>query len=153
MIEWHLEKRKIKDLKDYSKNPRRLTKEQATHLQASLDKFGLIDKPIINADGTIIGGHQRVKLLRKNGIKEVECHVSHTLLSDEDVAELNIRMNRNQGIFDWDVLANCFECEDLLNWGFIEEELIGDSDDAVEIPGKKKKEKKCTTCPSCGHEF
>jgi hypothetical protein len=56
---WHIEKRKISELKDYGKNPRILKEDQEIHLRISLEKFGIIDKPIINLDNTIIGGHQR----------------------------------------------------------------------------------------------
>ena len=39
------------------------------------------------------------------------------------VEELNIRLNKNTGEWDWDILANDWEVDDLLAWGFTEEEL------------------------------
>ena len=72
-MKWSLVTVPIKQLKEHPNNPRSLSKDQAAHLQKSLDRFGLIDKPIINTDYTIIGGHQRLKLLKKNKLKEVEC--------------------------------------------------------------------------------
>lgn len=125
-MQWHIETRKIKDLKGYSKNPRRLTSEQAAHLQVSLEKFGLIDKPIINSDNTIIGGHQRIKLLKKMGHKEVECYIPEKQLTEKEVEELNIRHNKNTGEFDFDILANEFEPLELISWGFNEQEIFGD---------------------------
>ena len=44
-----------------------------------------------------------------------------TKLSDRDVEELNIRLNRNTGEWDWDILANEWEVEDLQEWGFDDE--------------------------------
>jgi ParB-like chromosome segregation protein Spo0J len=90
LITWHLEKRKIKDLKDYSKNPRKLTVEQADHLKTSLEKFGIIDKPFVNLDNILIGGHQRVKILKKMGHKEIEVYVPDRNLDDKEIEELNI---------------------------------------------------------------
>lgn len=154
MINWSLETKKIKDLKPYEKNPRYITEESATHLKKSLDRFGMIDKPIINADMRIIGGHQRISLLKGDKIKTVECWIPDRLLNEEEVEELNIRLNKNQGAFDYDILANQFETLDLLNYGFSEEDLLGSSLNIEEVKEEKAKGgKKLKMCPSCGHEF
>lgn len=122
-ILWKLEKRNLNDLKDYYKNPRKLTKKQFIHLKESIEKFGLIDKPILNHDNTIIGGHQRKEILKKLHVKEIECYVPSRPLSDKEVEELNIRLNRNTGEWDMDILANQWNDQDLLNWGFDDEEI------------------------------
>lgn len=122
-IVWKIENRLIKDLKPHPKNPRKLSKHDAEHLQKSLEKFGLIDKPIVTSDGLIIGGHQRLSVLKKMGEKHVECYVSDRDLSDKDVEELNIRLNRNAGEWDYDILANQWEIDELLSHGFTQEEL------------------------------
>lgn len=152
MINWHLEVLPIKDLKEHSKNPRQISKEQFKHLEGLIKKFGLIDKPIVNKDYTIIGGHQRVKVLRKMKVKTVECWVPDQQIPDEDVEHLLVGLNLNQGKFDYDVLANEFEVVDLLKWGFNEEQLMGITDEE-EVAEQKSKKKKTTTCPSCGNEF
>jgi hypothetical protein len=128
-ITWKLESRSLKDLKDYSKNPRILTKDQETQLLESLNKYGLIDKPIINTDNTLIGGHQRKRVLKKLGYKQVECWIPSRTLEEKEIEELNIRLNKNTGDWDWDILANEWEFEDLLNWGFTPEELLQDEGD------------------------
>ena len=117
-ITWHLEKRKLKDLQAYYKNPRRLTDKQWEHLRTSLDKFGLIDRPCINANGTIIGGHQRINVMMKDGEEEIEVMVPDRLLDNAEVEELNIRLNKNTGEWDFDILANEWDQDDLLSWGF-----------------------------------
>ena len=152
MIVWKIEKRKIKDLKPYPKNPRKLSKHDADNLKRNLKKFGLIDKPIITQDGLIIGGHQRISVLKKMGHKEVDCEVPDQALSDKDIEELNIGMNRIHGEFDYDILANQFEVEDLLNYGFTEEELsISPIQDVSGIEEEKSKKEK--TCPHCGQSL
>ena len=130
-ITWSLKTFQIDELTDYAKNPRSLTKQQFEQLKKSLDKFGLIDKPIINADekNTVIGGHQRLRVLRAEGQKSVECWIPSRKLTDREVEELNIRLNKNTGDWDFDVLANEFELPDLVEWGFTEYELLHTSFD------------------------
>ncbi len=152
-VKWKLTQIPIKSLKDHPKNPRQIGKEQFERLGNLIDKFGLIDKPIINQDFTIIGGHQRIRYLKKQKVKIVECWVADRLLDDKEVEELMIGVNKIHGQFDYDVLANEFDPIDLLNWGFSEKELLDTCQEAEEIldqlqeEGKKKKDKKC---PHCG---
>lgn len=110
---------------DYTKNPRSLSEKEFKQLKTSLDKFGMIDKPIVNADSanTIIGGHQRKHVLETMGVTECECWIPDRELSDKEVEELNIRLNKNTGSWDFDTLANEFELDDLLEWGFEKGEL------------------------------
>ena len=124
-ITWQLKTYKLADLTDYFKNPRHITETEFKQLKKSLDTFGLIDKPIINADAanTIIGGHQRKHVLEANGETECECWVPDRELTEREVEELNIRLNKNTGQWDFDVLANEFELDDLLEWGFSEMEF------------------------------
>jgi len=124
-ITWSLKTFQIDELTDYAKNPRSLTKQQFEQLKKSLDKFGLIDKPIINADEkhTVIGGHQRLRVLRSENQKSVECWYPSRELDEKEVEELNIRLNKNTGDWDFDTLANNFEVGDLMDWGFTEMEL------------------------------
>lgn len=116
-IEWHLEKRRISDLKDYHKNPRKITKDQFEHLKRNIEKFGIIDKPFINTDNTVIGGHQRLRLLKKMGYDEIDVQVPCKTLSEAEVEELNYRHNENGGSWDYDILANHYEHMDLVSWG------------------------------------
>lgn len=124
-INWTLRTFRLDELTDYYKNPRSLSEKEFKQLKTSLDKFGMIDKPIVNADSanTIIGGHQRKHVLEATGVKECECWIPDRELSDKEVEELNIRLNKNTGSWDFDTLANEFELDDLLDWGFDKGEL------------------------------
>ena len=124
-INWTLRQFNIDELTDYYKNPRSLSDKEFKQLKTSLDKFGMIDKPIVNADSanTIIGGHQRKHVLEASGVKEIECWIPDRELSDKEVEELNIRLNKNTGSWDFDALANEFDLGELLDWGFSEKEL------------------------------
>ncbi len=133
MINWTLQSIPIKDLKDHPKNPRHINKDQMKNLENLINKFGLIDKPIINLDRTIIGGHQRIKILKKLKNKIVECWIPDTQLCQDDIDHLCIGLNLNQGQWDYDLLANYWEPLDLLQWGFTEEQLLGCCKEAEEI--------------------
>jgi len=151
MFQWSLKSVAVKDLKPHPKNPRTLSREQGDHLTKSLIKFGLIDKPIVNLDMTIIGGHQRISILKKNKAKYIEVWVPDVLLSDLDVEELNIRLNKNHGSFDYEILANEFDVPNLLDWGFDLESLEIDIPDSEEEEKPSKKKQK--VCPKCGEEI
>ena len=157
-IEWKLKLFYIEELKEWEHNPRILSKHDYKHLKISLEKFGLIDKPILNHDLTLIGGHQRIKILKDNGLKKIECWYPSRELSQEEFKELNIRLNKNTGEFDFDLLSNIFDTNQLLAFGFEEKELldgfeIPKFDDDAENSSPDLTEKKLTKCPECGHEF
>jgi ParB-like chromosome segregation protein Spo0J len=154
-LTWTLQTFNIANLTDYSKNPRSLSKDQFAHLKTSLDKFGMIDKPIINLDAahTVIGGHQRLHVLKADGVKSVECWIPDRELDAKEVEELNIRLNKNMGNWDFDILANEWSMEDLLEWGFDEKELgINTLDDGKEYDESIADGIKVCKCPTCGNE-
>ena len=118
-------KRKIDDLIGAEYNPRELTGKQYNDLKDSLKRFGMIDPVIVNKHpermDIIVGGHQRCKVWKDLGNKEVP--TVEVDLSPVKEKELNIRLNKNTGQFDKDALANYFETEDLIEWGFEEYEF------------------------------
>ena len=116
-----IEKVKIAELNPAEYNPRRMTNKQYEDLKNSLEKFGLVDPIIINSDNTVVGGHQRLRIMREMGAELVP--VVRVNLSKEDEKELNIRLNKNSGEFDLDILANNFEVDELKDWGFKDIEL------------------------------
>jgi DNA modification methylase len=108
-------------------NPRQLNKEQYNNIKDSLKRFGFVDPVIINKNkdrkNIIIGGHQRVKVAKDLKINKVPC-VELDLDIDKE-KELNIRLNKNVGEWDFDILADLFNIDELIEWGFKEEELVG----------------------------
>lgn len=142
MMNWTLKRFKVKDLKEWPNNPRKLTRTQAAHLEESIRKFGLIDKPVVTQEGLIIGGHARKKILERLAIKEVDCYVCDKELDEREICELNIRLNKNGGEFDDDKLANLFNPVDLVHWGFDIEDL-GIS---YEEEGSEEQPESCKEC-------
>ena len=121
-IEWHNEKRKLKDLKPFEGNPRKATEKEVQDLNNSLTKFNLADPLVINTDNTVIGGNFRLKILKEKGIEEVDVRVPNRTLTRKEAEELNIRLNKNSGEWDYDILAN-FDEDLLKETGFEDEEL------------------------------
>jgi len=117
-MKWLNEKRKIKDLIPASYNPRKLSDKQKKHLTESIEKFDVCDPIVINKNNTVIGGHQRLKVLSEKGINEVDVRVPEKELTVEEEKELNLRLNKNTGEFDFDVLALEFDKDMLLEVGF-----------------------------------
>jgi DNA modification methylase len=125
-LTWHTEKRRLGDLIEWDKNPRQLKEHDAEHLKKSLDNFGVADPLIINTDNRIIGGHMRRRIMLQSGYKPddlVDVRVPERELTEREAEELAIRLNKNTGDWDFDALANNFELDDLLNWGFDKKEL------------------------------
>lgn len=102
-----------------------MQKTKQKQLAHCLEKFGLIDKPIVNKDLTIIGGHQRVRILLAQKVKDVECWVCNEQLSEKEAEELALSLNKKTGDWDWDVLANEFDIESLLSGGFEAQDFTG----------------------------
>ena len=134
-FEWKLETKSISDLIEFKKNPRKITKKMLENLTRNISKFGLIDKPIVNTDNTIIAGHQRINVLRKLGKKEVDVYVPNRELTEKEFLELNFRHNNNIGSNDDDVLANFYEFQDLIDWGYedLEKEMTNFDEDDKQI--------------------
>ena len=108
-------------------NPRQLTKDQHQHLKDSIQRFGLVDPILVNKHkdrkDIIIGGHQRVRVAKDLDIDKVPC--IELSLSYEKERELNVRLNKNTGEWNWDELANSFDIAELTDWGFNESQLVG----------------------------
>jgi DNA modification methylase len=115
----------IKELRTSEYNPRKHSKEQAEQLKESIKRFGMVDPVICNSaperKNIIIGGHFRTQVTKELGITTVPVvYVNIPDLAKEK--ELNIRLNKNTGEFDLDLLAQ-FDESFLADVGFGSEDL------------------------------
>ena len=119
-------KRKIKDLIRAEYNPRKITPVEEFDLRESLMRFGLVEPIIININkerkDIVIGGHQRLKIWEELGNDEIDFNQIDLTLDKE--RELNIRLNKNGGSFDDDLIKEYFDYEELTEWGFTPDELF-----------------------------
>ncbi len=153
--QWKLERRRLSELRPFEHNPRRIMEKPLADLTKSIAKFGLAEPLVCQPDGLLIGGHARYQVLLAQGIAEADCYVPDRALSQKDMIELNVRLNKNvAGEFDFDALANLPEIDvaDLVGFGFDESELGIFSPVNQDEQGRLD-QKKPVTCPKCGHEF
>jgi DNA modification methylase len=123
-LEWHNEKRKVKDLVPFEFNPRKLSEEKKQLLINSIEKFNLAEVPAINLDNVIIAGHQRIKVLMElgRGEEEIDVRAPNRLLTEKEYKEYNITSNIPVGFWDVDVLDESFSDINLEELGlFIED--------------------------------
>ncbi len=116
---------KISELKPAPYNPRRWDKSAIEQLTKSMKRFGLVDPLVVNGSkerlNVVIGGHFRLKVAKDMGMKEVPIVYVH-IPDIEREQELNLRLNKAQGAWDWDLLAEFDEIL-LTDVGFTSEDL------------------------------
>lgn len=117
-MEWEFSTRPINELIPQRRNPRKLSARQRKSLRESIERFGLAEPIVISKEGGIIGGHQRLSLMREAGHQMVDCMQAKGSLTKKEIEELSIRLNKNTGSFDIDSLASDYNLSDLLSYGF-----------------------------------
>jgi len=132
---WRTERRKVKDLIRYEKNPRKLSDVQLEGLKRSLKKFNVAELPCINTDGTLVAGNQRVLALSLlgRGDEEIEVRVPNRPLSDAEFRDYLLTSNRSGADWDFEKLAADFDLSELLNAGFDSLDLANIFDNNLEI--------------------
>lgn len=130
-ILWHTEQKKLSEIIPSKFNPRKLTDKQYQDLKKSLKKFDLAEIPVINKDGTLLAGHQRVKILLELYGQDhtIDVRIPNKKLAIQECKEYNIRSNKNTGEWDFDMLADMFEIDELKEWGFEDWELRFDEEE------------------------
>ena len=121
----------IMDLKPTEYNPRKWDEVAVGQLTESINTFGLVD-PIIangadNRKNIVIGGHFRLFVAQKMGYTEMPVvYINLPDISKEK--ELNLRLNKNTGEWDLNLLAE-FDESFLADVGFSSEDI----DDIFEV--------------------
>lgn len=96
------EKRNVNELLPAGYNPRKDLQpgdKEYKKIKNSIEEFGYVDPIIVNSDNTIIGGHQRLKVLKDLGYEEVDCVIIEIDKTKEKA--LNVALNKISG--SWDV--------------------------------------------------
>ncbi len=124
---WTTEKRKVKDLIPWPRNPRRITETKMMHLKESLNKFGYADPVIANVDEQLIAGHMRLKamaiLKMVTPDTDVDVRIPNRRLTEDEAKELAVRHNGKFGEWNMEMLSADFTYGELLNFGFEKFEL------------------------------
>jgi DNA modification methylase len=124
----------INELVPADYNPRKHDEVATEQLKLSIKRFGLVDPIIVNSapnrKNVIIGGHFRWEVAKELGYPTVPV-VYIDIPELEREKELNLRLNKNTGEFDWNLLAK-FDESFLADIGFSSGELDGIFD--VDVP-------------------
>ena len=98
----------VGELKPAAYNPRKKLKagdKEYEKIKNSIQEFGYVEPIICNYDMTVIGGHQRLTVLKDLGYTEVQCVVVR--IEDENkVKALNVALNKITGAWDEQLLAD-----------------------------------------------
>ena len=131
----------INKLKTNPNNPRAIRKDQLDKLVKSLREFPemLEARPIVvDPDFVVLGGNMRLKAAQLAGLTEVPVYVASW--EEAKHKEFIIKDNLAFGEWDWDMLANEWDAEELDDWGLevpLEDEPtegLTDPDDVPEVP-------------------
>lgn len=98
----------IGTLKPAAYNPRKRLKKgdkEYEKIKKSIVEFGCVEPIIVNYDGTVIGGHQRLTVLSDLGYKEVQC-VQVRIEDENKVKALNVALNKITGAWNEELLAD-----------------------------------------------
>lgn len=117
-LEWHTEQRRVNDLIPLDINPRRISEAKRMKMIESLQKFNLVDIPVVDADGTVISGHQRLRALQAIGRGEetIDVRQPNRQLTEKERKEYNVLANTHFGEFDLELFEEHFgevELDDL----------------------------------------
>ncbi|MCI8655040.1 MAG: ParB N-terminal domain-containing protein [Clostridia bacterium] len=163
----NIQKIRIEKLKIAKYNSRKELTEKDKEYQKiknSIQEFGYVEPIIVNSDMTVIGGHQRLKILKDLGYKEIECNVVELNKNKEKL--LNIALNKISGEWDYQKLELLLEellkdNIDLTITGFDEKEIdkllketeeIINNNQEINISEFDDNKFQCK-CPKCGFMF
>ena len=109
---------KVSDIKANPNNPRIIKDDKFDKLVTSIKEFPemLEARPIVvNPDMVVLGGNMRLKALKAAGVKEAPVYVA--TWDEIKQKEFIIKDNVGFGEWDWDILANEWDAEELGEWG------------------------------------
>ena len=98
----------VEVLRPASYNPRKKLKagdKEYEKIKSSILEFGYVEPIIVNHDMTVIGGHQRLTVLKDLGYSEVQCVVVE-IRDENKVKALNIALNKITGVWNEQLLAD-----------------------------------------------
>jgi DNA modification methylase len=131
---------KIGQIKLNPNNPRLVKDDKFKKLVKSIQEFPemLNIRPIVvNDDMIVLGGNMRLKACKEAGLKEVPV-IKASSLTEEQQREFIIKDNVGYGEWDWDLIANEWDAEQVTEWGLdipdFKPQQLEAEEDYYEIP-------------------
>ncbi|HAO64518.1 TPA: hypothetical protein DCQ44_00885, partial [Candidatus Taylorbacteria bacterium] len=126
------EKRQVKDLRAWLKNPRRISTENFSKLKERITRRGFHDVIKIDKDGTVLSGNQRRRALIDLGINEVIVLIPNRPLTKDERDKVALESNISDGSWNFDELKS-FKLDTLTDIGFNKNELMDIWDENLEV--------------------
>jgi hypothetical protein len=131
----------IKKIVPNDKNPRVIKGEKFRKLVKSVQEFPemLELRPIVvDRNMMVLGGNMRLKACLEAGLQEVPILIADNLTPEQE-AEFIIKDNIGFGEWDWDMMANEWDLDDLESWGLdlpnIDDQIDDlEEDEEIELP-------------------
>ena len=145
---------KISEPKPNEHNPRYINKANFKKLVNSLKEFPkmLEVRPLVVDENMIVlGGNMRLKALIEAGFKEV---LVHQVLdwTDDEKNQFIIKDNSSFGSWDWEILANEWNMQKIVDWGVdLPKEMFAENDDPIQQNTQDEIPKEI--CPTCGSKM
>lgn len=145
---------KISEPKPNEHNPRYINKANFKKLVNSLKEFSkmLEVRPLVVDENMIVlGGNMRLKALIEAGFKEV---LVHQVLdwTDDEKNQFIIKDNSSFGSWDWEILANEWNMQKIVDWGVdLPKEMFAEDDDPIQQNTQDEIPKEI--CPTCGSKM
>jgi DNA modification methylase len=132
---------KISDIKTNPNNPRLIKDDKFKKLVKSIQDFPqmLEIRPIVvNQDMIVLGGNMRLKACKEAGLKEIPIIYADDLTEDQQ-RQFIIKDNVGFGEWDWEMIANEWDAEQLDEWGldvpdFSPNQILEAKKDDYQIP-------------------
>ena len=105
----------ISELKEWSKNPRSISKDGYARLKKQIQDLKIFKPFIITPDGEVLGGNMRLKVVRELGITDVPVSIVDAKTEEEKLAYA-LADNDRAGFYDEDLLANLTAEYPQFNW-------------------------------------
>jgi len=119
-IKWDFCKVRLSDLIEWNENPELMHVNEAEAVRESMEKFGVAEALVVNADRiNLIGGSHRRRILIADEGADYEAWALYPdrQLTDEEAHELSIRLNGNRGRLDTESMLNLYEIEQIASFG------------------------------------
>ena len=147
----------ISDLRVAPYNPRTISEDAMSRLEKSISEFGLVDPLIVNKQtgNTVVGGHQRLKVITKQGATSAECVIIDLPLAREKALNIALNNQKMAGEYDFSMMADLlqeidtgeFDVSDLTGVDAADlEDIATWTPDPEGIPEK-------VDCPHCGQTW
>ena len=124
---------KVADIQANPNNPRSITKQKFIQLKQSIQDFPdmLELRPlVVDSDNVVLGGNMRLKALQDLAITTVPV-IKASELTEEQRRQFIIKDNVGFGDWDWDILANEWDVDELNTWGLATPDVIDIANDDI----------------------